>query len=185
MKTLTSILIIFCTIQTQAADTVIVNFKDWSASQLDRHIVSEKGACSATTKINGKDTYLEVYAEANEKGGYVQPMVQIITTDVDPAIGVVASIDGTQLPMSISLKETKEVEIEVVRPGSSIPVVQKVEQQVFVGKFQDKERLIQLIRAKNRFTATFYSSAGRVGQETFSLRGSSHTVKTMFERCLL
>ena len=84
------------------------------------------------------------------------------------------------LMVSILLKETKE--IEIVKPGSPLPV--KVEQQVFVGKFKDKDQMIRLIRAKNRFQVTFYAASGSVARETFSLRGSSRTVKTMFERCL-
>ena len=129
------------------------------------------------TKIKGKDSYLEVYAEKSSQGGYVQPMVQIVTTSVKPALGVVVSIDGTQLPMTISLKETKEVVLSGIVP-------RKVEQQVFIGKFKDKESMIRLIRAKNRFVANYYDASGRVAQETFSLRGSSKTVKTMMDRCL-
>ena len=94
MKTITAIVTLMFAFQTQAADVSIINYKDWMAAQVDSHIVTEKGACLASTKIAGKDTYLEVYAEANEQGGFVEPMVQVITTDVDPAVGIVASIDG-------------------------------------------------------------------------------------------
>lgn len=176
MKTLTAILVLILSIQAHA-DVKILDFKDWSASQIDQHDVSENGACLAMTKIRGKETYLEVYAEKNDQGGYVQPMVQIVSTDLPPALAVVASIDGTRLPMTISLKETQEITV----PG---PVPTKVEKQVFVGKFKDKEAMIRLIRAKNRFQATFYDGSGRVARETFSLRGSSRTVKAMTDRCL-
>ena len=176
MKTLVTIIALIFSIQAHA-DVEFYSLKDWSAYTVDSHTVSDKEACLAMTKIKNKETYLEVYAEKNAQGGYVQPMVQIVSTQLPAALAVVASIDGTKLPMTISLKETKEITV----PG---PFPTKVEQQVFVGRFKDKESMISLIRRKNRFQATFYDGSGRVARETFSLRGSSKTVKNMMDRCL-
>lgn len=171
MKILTTTLLLAFSIQAHAGQKII-DYKDWTASIIDSHAVSEKEACVAKTSLRSKDTHLEVYAEVS-RNGYVEPVVQIVTTNVPPALGVVASIDGTPVPMTISLIETKEVQ----------QGLQTVEQQVFLGKFKDKEQVIRLLRAKNRVRAKFYSESGMVADETFSLRGSSRTIKTMMSTC--
>jgi len=185
MKLIASLLVIAFSVQANAADKKILDYKDWKADEFEVHKVSDKTACVAATFEKGKDTSLEVYAEANEAGDFVNPVVQIVTTEMPPALGVVASVDGRKMPMTIALKETKEVEVEVLEEGSSVPVIKKVEQQVFLGKFKDKERMIRLLRAKNRVKATFFSAEEEVGKSTFSLRGSSKTIKTMLESCSL
>ena len=186
MKQLVVSLVMIFSLQAQAADVEIAKSKDWRADQLESHKVSEKGACVAQTQIKDKDTYLEVYAEANEQGGFVEPMVQIVSTELPPALGVMFKADNVkeEFPMTISLKETKEIEIEVQEEGAAAPVKKKVEQQVFVGKFSDKEEMIRWIRARNRITAKFFDASGEVAQEQFSLRGSSKTIRTMFKKCL-
>ena len=185
MKLLTTLLILVFASQVQAEDKNILDYKDWSANEVESHRVSEKGACVASTGAKEKgDTVIEVYSEAGKIDGFVKPVVQIVTTEVDPAMGVMVSIDGRKHPMTIVLKETKEVEVEVLEEGSSIPTIEKVEQQIFIGKFQEKDRVISLLRAKNNVKATFYSAQGEVGERNFSLRGSSRTIKTMMETCL-
>ncbi len=183
MKLIASLIVITLSIQLQAADESIIEYKDWAANKIESHKVTDQSACVALTTEEDKDTTLEVYAEAGKVDGYVQPVVQIVTTEMDPALGVMASVDGIRMPMTIALKETKEVEIEVLEEGSSIPVVKKVEQQVFLGKFADKERMIALLRAKNRVVATFYDATGELGEAQFSLRGSSRTIRTMMDSC--
>lgn len=183
MKLLTTVLVLAFSAQVQAADKKISSSKDWSAVEVEAHKVSEKAACVASTTEKGKDMTLEVYAEANEDGGFVKPVVQIVTTEIDPALGVVASIDGHKMSMTIALKETKEIEVEAIDPTTGEPVMQKVEQQVFIGKFKDKETMIRLLRAKNRVRATFYNAEGEVAKSTFSLRGSSKTIKSMMTAC--
>ncbi len=184
MKLILSLLVITISIQTQAADKDILNFKSWKATEVESHKVSGKGACVAATKELGDgDTSLEVYSESNGVDGFVNPVVQIVTTSMDPALGVMASVDGRDMPMSISLSETKEIEVEVLEEGSSIPVVKKVEQQVFLGKFNEKTRMISLLKNLNKVKATFYSADGEVGKAEFSLSGSSRTIGTMLETC--
>lgn len=184
MKQLLVLIVILFAGETQALDSNIISYKDWRADIVSQHKVTEKAACVAQTKARRSNTSLEIFAEANEQGGYVEPVVQIITTDVPPALAVLFKTGGQRFPMSISLKETREVEIDVIPTGSFQPVKKKVEQQVFIGKFNSREDMIQLIRAKLSVDAQFINASGVVAQEKFSLRGSSHTVKTMMQTCL-
>jgi len=186
MKLLITILLMTFSAQTQAqtADQKILDYKDWGANKVAAHKVSGESACVARTVIKNKDTSLEIYMEANVQGGYVEPVVQIVSTDLPPALGAVANISGHKLPMTIVLKETKEVEKEVLEAGSSIPVLKKVEQQIFIGKFKDKREMIKLIRDKSNVKTSFYDATGVIGSETFSLRGSNRTVGAALKACL-
>ncbi|MEM7646561.1 MAG: hypothetical protein AAF203_06615, partial [Pseudomonadota bacterium] len=114
------------------------------------------------------------------------PVVQIISTELPSALGAMFKADRVkqEFPMTISLKETKEVEIEVLEEGATTPTIKKVEQQIFIGKFKDKEEMIKLIRARNKITAKFFDASGEVAEETFSLRGSSRTIRQMVKECL-
>ena len=86
--------------------------------------------------------------------------------------------------MSISLKETKEVEVEVLEEGATEPTIKKVEQQVFIAKFKDKDEMVRFIRARNKIGVKFFDASGEVAEAEFSLRGSSKTVREMTKKCL-
>lgn len=184
MRLLFSILILVVSTQIQAADSNIIEFKDWRADKVESHLVTGQAACVAQTTIRDKDMSLEVYAEANAKGGYVAPMIQLVTTELPPAVGAMARIDGIKMPMSISLKESKEIEVESTDAETGEPVIEKIERQVFVGKFDTKEQMIRFLRQKNKVEVVFYSATEEVGKETFSLRGSSRSISEMTKACL-
>ncbi|MCJ8276579.1 MAG: hypothetical protein HRT44_10240 [Bdellovibrionales bacterium] len=166
------------------ADENIIEFKDWRSDKVVSHPITEKAACVAKTNVKDKDTQLEVYAEASADGEYVQPIVQIVTTDVPPALGAVMRMSpgNRRLPMSISLSESKTIQKEVMVDGQ--PVMEDVEQQVFLVKFKNKKQMIDLIKAKNTITGTFFSAEGDVATMKFSLRGSHRSVSKMIEACL-
>lgn len=184
MKLLINLLILGLAIQLQAADKTVSEYKAWKLVKTTGHGVSDKAACVASTADKKTNSVLEIYAEANVDGGYVAPTFQIVTTGMDPALGIVASIDGNKVPMTISLSETKEIEVPAVDEETGETVLQKVEQQVFLGKFATKNKTIHLIRAKNSVKADFYNAEGKIGQAVFSLAGSSRTIKTLEKECL-
>src|SRR5690606_31443504 len=109
MKLLITILILGLSVKTFAQDASIIVHKDWRADKVSNHAVSGLESCVAKTTAKGTKTALEVYAESTGEGEYVQPTVQIVTTDVAPALGVVLKMNpgGREIPMTISLKETK------------------------------------------------------------------------------
>lgn len=186
MKTLIALLLLTASVQLQAAEVEILDYKDWRAVKVSAHAVSAKSSCVAKTSLKDKDIRIEVYSEASTAGGYVLPMVQIVGTDLPQALGVIfkTSPGKRDFPMTISLKETKMVDVEVLEEGSSIPVSKQKEQQVFIGRIVDSERMIKALRAYNTVTAVFYDATGEVAKEKFSLRGSSKTISTMMKECI-
>ena len=168
----------------QEVDSNIIEYKDWRSDKVVSHGVSEKSACVAKTTIKDSDTTLEVYSEASSDGGNVQPMVQIVTTDVAPALGVTMRMSpgGKTFPMTVSLSESKTIQKEVIVDG--VATMEDVEKQVFMVKFKDKKSMIDYIRAKNYIVGKFFNSDGEISEMKFSLRGSSRSVKKMQETCL-
>ena len=186
MKTLIAFLLTLTAYSfAQAEDSEIIKFKDWRADKIDSHTVTEKQACVAKTTVKNEDTVLEVYAEASPEGGFVQPVVQIVTTAQQPALGVMAkSLPGSRkTPLSISLKETKTIEIKV--PGDDgEPVKKEVERQVFLVKFKDKDQFIRLLKNKNSIEGTFFNAEGDLAKAKFSLRGSHKTISKLMATCI-
>lgn len=169
----------------QAGDSEIIKFKDWRADKIDSHKVTEKKACVAKTQVVNEDTALEVYSESSPNGGFVQPVVQIVTTAQPPALGVIAKTlpGGKKFPLSIALNETKTFEVEV--PGDDgEPVKKEVERQVFLVKFQNKDQFIRFIKGKNSIESTFFNAEGDIAKVKFSLRGSHKTVSKLMETCI-
>ena len=184
MKLLMTILILGLSVKTFAADTKLIEYKDWRADKVEAHKVTGKASCVAKTTVKGTDTSLEVYAESAGEVEFVQPTVQIVTTDVAPALGVVLKMNpgGQEVPMTISLKETKTLQKEVMVDGT--PTIEEVEQQIFIAKFKDKKSAIEWIRQKNTVEGKFFNAEGEIAKMNFSLGGSHKSVTTMMDTCL-
>ena len=186
MKNLLVFLIVnLLSLSALAADKNLIKSKDWRSDKLDSHAVSEKAACVASTTIKGKDTRLEVYSEIAEDGEYVAPVVQIVTTDVDPSLGARLKFTrgGKVLPLTISLNEVKTVKRERKDENGDTKIVD-VEQQVFLGKMKNRKEFISLIKNKLHIDGTFFNDAGEVAKMKFSLRGSFKSVQKMEQVCL-
>lgn len=164
--------------------TNIIEYKDWKSDKISSHEVSGKAACVAKTKVKDMDMSLEVYSELSSDGGYVEPMVQVVTTDLTPALGATMKMSpgGQVLPMTISLPESKVIKKEVLVDG--VPVMEDVEKQVFMVKFQDKKSMIKMIKGKNYIVGKFFDADGEIKEVKFSLRGSHRSVTKMVEACL-
>lgn len=169
MKKLILVLTLLFVSTTSAEEVVqeISKRSDWKARIIRDHQVTAKEACVASTKTKDKMAKLEVYAEKSESGSFVEPTVQIILKEPTTALGAMVDTgSGESLPMTIALQETEG------------PVA-------FLIKHSDRAQLIDDIKSKSRVKVSFFGPQGEVKKIKFSLRGSSKTVKKLFESCEL
>ncbi len=155
----------------QLTDEIIVSAeetgRDWNAELVQSHEIWKKGACSAYTMSEDKESTLEVVAFYNPAtDGFSEPEVNIVTQANFSFLDVTASTNGT----------SRDFQLLPIQPDNPSLVGARV-------LFDEREDLVFAIRRHLTLTAHYLDSAGEVKSVNFSLRGSSNAIAAQFERC--
>ena len=151
------------------AETVtedISSLRKWKAVKVSDHTLMGEDACMASTVKSGHR--LEVYsAKKGEK--FAEPTIHAILNDLSEDVyrGKIRFNSGETFTMTYASREGMPEGV-----------------QSLMVRFEDREEIVRLIRAKNTARVDSYNSEGqRVNRTTFSLSGSSRTVRSQFENC--
>lgn len=161
------------------ADEEIVNLEDgknWEAHLVAKDTYWQKPACIATTKTEDGLSSLEViafYDEATESFG--EPMVHVITP-----------FDVSFFEVSVNTEESSAKRFQmmpVILPNDLLDDGTKM--IAARALFDEREDLVATLRRRNVVTAKYFDVQGETKSLSFSLRGSSKTILSMFETCAL
>ena len=197
MKAYKAILLIGCLASSfaSASEDPVFSKKKWSVYKVESHVATGKTACFATTNQKDKDVYLDIYFEANEQGGYVEPVVQVVAVGMPSALKINLAVTGKtrklqqleagkeplasapRFDMTIALAETKKIEVpdpDATEEGAT----KEVEQQIFIAKRADSAEIIKALKDRWAVKANYYDDSGKLEEYSlFDLSGSGDSIR--------
>lgn len=142
-------------------------YRDWAASIVDQHDFWAQGSCVAYTVADDGVSRLEVMA-LSEGEGFTEPTVQIVSPLTEVFFEVIVETVGKSSTFSLLPLFSSET-------GSNLVAA--------VVNVEEREALVNAIAAKSRLIAKYVDAQGVVQEVSFSLRGSSATLREAFTHC--
>jgi hypothetical protein len=160
-----------CSLSAEEVVNELGSLRKWKAQKVEDHKAWGEAACLAfTTKDNSR---LEVYAEENkdQQDEYIEPTVQITAN----------SGFAKFLRAEMKIDNRRDMSFNLTLANKD----QQNGTQVALARLSDREKIIELLRAKNTATVNFYDESGkRVESVRYSLSGSSRSIGTFqFPKC--
>lgn len=141
--------------------------RDWAAIIQKSHDFWGQGTCMAYTMADDGLSRLEVMALA-EGDGFTEPTVQIVSPMSDVFFEVKVETIGKSSTFSL-------LPLFSSQTGSNLVAA--------VVGVEEREALIRAITAKSRLIAKYVDTQGVVREVSFSLMGSSATLRETFNHC--
>lgn len=159
-------------------DEVIVSSEEgrnWEAHLVASDVLWQMPACVAETKADDGLSSLEVVAFYDAaKEAFGEPMIHVITPFDVSFFEVTIRTEG-------SSAKTFDM-LPVALPNSILDGQEMVAARAL---FDDRSDIVSDLRRRNRVTAKYFDLQGEAKSLEFSLRGSSKTLRAMFEKCEL
>lgn len=144
--------------------------KKWIANKIEAHAAWNTASCVASTP--GLHSVLEVYSEKTPDGDYTEPTVQVLIEK-----------DGFK-EEAYSAEVSTESGKKFVFTRASTPADPNT--LVLLSQLNDRSTLIELIKRDSNLRLKTKNPKGKlISDISFSLSGSSKTLTTQFEKCLL
>ena len=169
MKLFVSLLGMILLAQTSLAGS-IVDLKDWSGDKRFIDSIGKRGCVAETiaTDSNGDEFTLQVVTFPNSNGIYSNPLIIAVKENM---------VNGSDFYEARAYSnKSNDFNMTLFQVGNN-PMGQ------VASRYDSTEEMVGRLRADSTFTVEFMSKSKVIHDVTFSLRGSSHVIKTVLNQC--